>query len=83
MNPRCTLTWIGFGHFPDKLADFTISARSSRTFGFEFLEKFKTLSVPTDNGIRFYMARYLLVEVVGELSNSTQLVSSTVFNLLK
>ena len=52
MNPGCTPTRIGFGHFPDKIADFTTGLRSSRAFGFEFPEKLETLAVPADNGIR-------------------------------
>ena len=52
MNPGRTPAWIGFGHSPDKIADFTTDLRSSRTLGFEFPEKLETLAVPADNGIR-------------------------------
>ena len=54
MNPGRTPARIGYSHFPDKVTDFTIGSRSSRTFGFEFPEQFKTLAVPADNGIRPY-----------------------------
>ena len=52
MNPGRTPAWIGFGHPPDKMTDFTTDLRSSWAFGFEFPEKLKTLAVPADNGIR-------------------------------
>jgi len=54
MNPGCTPARIGCSHFSDKIADFMTNTGSSRTFGFEFPEKFKTLSVPADNAIRLY-----------------------------
>jgi hypothetical protein len=54
VNPGRTPARIDFGHFPNKLADFTIDTGPSRTFGFECPKKLKTLSVPTDNGIRLY-----------------------------
>ncbi len=54
MNPGSTPARIGCSHFSDKIADFTTDTGSSRAFGFEFPEKFKTLSVPTDNAIRLY-----------------------------
>jgi hypothetical protein len=54
MNPGRTPARIGRSHLSDKIADFTIDLRSSRTFGFEFPEKFKAFAVSTDNGIRRY-----------------------------
>ena len=52
MNPGRTPARIGFGHFPDKVTDFMIDFWSSWAFGFEFPEKFETLAVPADYGIR-------------------------------
>jgi hypothetical protein len=54
VNPGSAPARIGFGHFPDKIADFFSDAGSSRTFGFEFPEKLEPLSMPTNNGIRLY-----------------------------
>jgi hypothetical protein len=54
MNPGRTPARIGRSHLSDKIADFTIDLRPSRTFGFEFPEQFKAFAVPTDNGVRRY-----------------------------
>ena len=39
---------------PDKITDFMTDLRLSRTFGFEFPEKFEPLAMPEDNSIRLY-----------------------------
>jgi len=54
MNPGRTPIWIGCSHPPDQITDFTTDLRPSRAFGFEFPEKFETLSMPADNSIRLY-----------------------------
>ena len=54
VNPGRAPGRIGYRHFADKITDFPIDSESSRTFGFDFPKKFKTLLVPADNSIRLH-----------------------------
>jgi hypothetical protein len=83
MNPGRTPARIGCSHPPDKITDFTTDRRPSMTFGFEFPEKFETLAMPVDNGVRLYNdERFALVVQIRESTTQKSRSAIRIFGRL-